>query len=112
MRYFTKSLFLFLLPSLLSFQAAFAEGSKDVTPDSTGVFDGENTFVGYLQHDDEGSNDLPFLKTTLNSTYRLYVYVKPGETLYYGVRRLQKDEGSDYQDLILSLKINNGSTGL
>ena len=112
MQYSTKLPLLLLLPLLLFFQTAFAEGSKDVTPDSVGVGDGENTYVGYLQHDDNGSNDLPFLKTTIDSTYRLYTYVKPGETLYYGVRRkFRPAEEGNFADLILTIKINNGSTG-
>ncbi|QCR21942.1 T9SS type A sorting domain-containing protein [Pontibacter sp. SGAir0037] len=109
-----KLFFVVLLVPLL----VHAEGSKQLTPNTTtnGSTDFNNTSVGYLQHDD-GSISNGFLKPstwTLGNTrftedYRLYVRLKPGETVYYGVRRIKTNETATQSNLILTLKYGTGA---
>ncbi|MFD2515751.1 T9SS type A sorting domain-containing protein [Pontibacter locisalis] len=109
------------MPSLV-----FGEGSKQLTPHITtnGTTDKANTTVGYLQHDDNGNQTISygFLKPNTWSyngaefieDYRMYVRLKPNETVYYGVRRRITNETSTNQasanqnDLILTLKYGTG----
>ncbi|WP_439882918.1 T9SS type A sorting domain-containing protein [Pontibacter sp. MBLB2868] len=105
-----------LLPLL-----AFGEGSKQLTPYTTSAAttDKENTTVGYLQHDDNGNQTISFgfLKPNTWSVtgasfiedYRMYVRLKPGETVYYGVRRRVTNANVLQNDLILTLKYGSGA---
>ena len=99
-------LFIFFLFSI-SFSAS-AEGSKNLTPANTGVANGVNQFIGYLQHDD-GGNSGAFLKPGAAANFRLYIRVKAGEILYYGVRRRATNSGGDQGDLTLTLRDNAGN---
>ena len=94
-----------LLPAL-----AHAEGSKDITPGtgSRGIPNGVNNYIGYLQHDD-GNNSGKFLKPDATSLERLYVHLKPGEKLYYGVRRT--DAGNANSNLRLRVMYGTGIEG-
>ncbi|RYE90748.1 MAG: hypothetical protein EOO37_02180, partial [Cytophagaceae bacterium] len=87
--------------------AALAEGSKQLTPNTPGtptaLTDPANTRAGYLEHDANlagaayGYISKGFLKPsgytdngkfTYNDNQRMYVLLKPGETVYYGVHRI------------------------
>jgi len=94
-----KSLLLALL-LCFTYQYVFAEGSKNLTPANTGSQNGTNTFVGYLQTDDGGNSD-NFLKSDATDDEKLYVYIRNGETLYYGIRR--RDEGGTPRDLRITI---------
>ncbi len=78
----------------------FSEGSKDLTPSATGTANGSNTFIGYLQTDD-GGNSGDFLKSTATDDEKLYVYIRNGETLYYGIRRF--NDGGTPRDLRITI---------
>lgn len=75
---------------------AQAEGSKNLTPGTgtRGTATGVNNYIGYLQHDDNGSqrNSAQFLKKNSPAEQRMYVRMKPGETLYFGVRRIRSND--------------------
>jgi Bacterial Ig domain/Secretion system C-terminal sorting domain len=68
-----------------------AEGGKNLTPANTGVANGVNQFVGYLQNGD-ANNSLSFLahpgEPGFNTSHRLLIRVKPGEVVYYGIQRI------------------------
>lgn len=85
---------------------AFAEGGKNLTPNNNGVTNLSqtaplNTVVGFLQNGDNNSTNsfngyfLYSRNTTgvlagdpaFSTDYRLKIRMKPGETLYYGIRR-------------------------
>ena len=108
---------------------ALAEGSRELTPNTSGTTANltlaTNTRAGFLTHDFNnlvagqyqsqgflkpsswsGGNTRPF-----STDYRLLVRLKAGETLFYGVHRIASAAGSGNQnDLILTLKYNNGAT--
>jgi hypothetical protein len=106
-----------------------AEGSKNLTPRNSGgssPTDRTNTIVGYLQHDDNGDvvngvmtvNSSSFLKPStfrrfggFKEDHRLYIHVKAGETLYYGVRRTPTNNSSSgsQRDLFLTLRYGAGA---
>ena len=111
----------FLLISIaFSASRGFAEGSANLTPNSSGGSpNGSNDFIGYLQHDD-GGNSGSFLKPANYGTYssqtydpleRLYVTLLPGETLYYGVKR-RPTNGGNNEDLIITLRYDGVSNGI
>ncbi|SMD31950.1 Por secretion system C-terminal sorting domain-containing protein [Reichenbachiella faecimaris] len=86
----------------------YSEGSKNLTPSNTGVVNGTNTFVGYLEHDAAGfSGD--FLHSDAVAEERVYVYIKAGETLYWGLRRVPTNDGNTNQDLTVVLYENDGT---
>ena len=87
----------------------FAEGSRDLTPGTAGgPNNGVNDQVGYLQHDD-GANSGDFLRPGASDPYRMYIRILPGETVYYGVRRITTNAGGNHDDLILTLYENDGT---
>ena len=69
----------------------FAEGGKNLTPANTGVANGVNQFIGYLQNGD-ANNSLSFLahpgEPGFNTSHRLLIRIKPGEVVYYGIQRI------------------------
>ncbi|SDX83627.1 T9SS type A sorting domain-containing protein [Hymenobacter psychrophilus] len=82
-----------------------AEGSKNLTPGTASPaapVTGPNDRVGFLQHND-GANSNLFLKENSAATERLYIHMKPSETLYFGVRRVRSN-GNDNRRLRLQLK--------
>lgn len=107
-----------------------AEGSKQLTPNKSQAqltsFD--NDKAGYLAHDanfSAGSGIAPtslgFLKpynftrngSTYSTDHRLYVRVKQGETLYYGVRRAVHDQtNASQRDLIITIRRITSTSGL
>ncbi|QJX46348.1 T9SS type A sorting domain-containing protein [Hymenobacter taeanensis] len=101
--------------SAASFTAAWAEGSKNLTPGigTRGTATGKNNYIGYLQHNDGGvtdpnSNSKYFLKEGAPADQRLYIRVKAGETLYYGVRRVRTNSGNPGR---LRLQLKYSPTG-
>ena len=85
-----------------------SEGSKNLTPSNTGTANGTNTFVGYLEHDAAGfSGD--FLHSDAAVDERVHVYIKAGETLYWGLRRIPTNDGNTNQDLTVILYENDGT---
>lgn len=80
-----------------------AEGSKNLTPSNTGTATGTNTFIGYLEHDTNagGIDTRTFFDPQAPVDERVYVYMKDGETLYWGLNRI--DVGSTNQDLTVAL---------
>ncbi|SFQ51458.1 T9SS type A sorting domain-containing protein [Hymenobacter arizonensis] len=103
-----------VLAANLASPQAHAEGSKNLTPGTgtRGTATGANNFVGYLQHDDGGNSQISssskgFLKPDSDLLERLYIHVRPGETLYYGVRRI--NAGNNNTRLRLELKRGNGN---
>ncbi|MBC5773419.1 DUF11 domain-containing protein [Pontibacter sp. KCTC 32443] len=111
-----------------------AEGSKNLTPNTTGspsaLTDPNNTRSGYLAHDANfaaaagvAPTSLSFLKSAgfnyngavYSADHRLYVRVLPGETVHYGVHRTSHDQGTGNQgDLIITARFRNadGTEGL
>lgn len=75
---------IFFLAALFFY--ARSEGSKNITPDSSGVRTGANTFLAWLEHDTDLSGN--FLDPNASAEERVYIYLKAGETLYYGIRRI------------------------
>ncbi|WP_210466677.1 T9SS type A sorting domain-containing protein [Rufibacter roseolus] len=108
----------------------FAEGSKQLTPNksSSALTSPLNDKVGYLAHDANlpsasgvAITSLSFLKpagfsrngATYSKDHRLYIRLKAGETLYYGVHRAIHDQTSANQaDLTLTLRRTNVATGI
>ncbi len=123
-----KQLILFYLCfTFLVVHAAIGEGAKQLTPYSTsaGLTSKDNTMSGYLQHDDNSSSQkisMGFLKPStwsfgsgfpFSEDYRMLVRMKPGETLYYGVRRMKIiDANANKNDLVLTLKYGAGAGNL
>lgn len=95
MRFFTS----FLLATFC-IGSAFGEGSKNLTP-TAGQW-------GYLQHDD-GGNSNDFLKSTASVDERLYIHIKAGETLYYGLHRMNDNDANAHGDLTILIYRNNGT---
>ncbi|AKQ44457.1 hypothetical protein TH63_00485 [Rufibacter radiotolerans] len=108
---------------------SFAEGSKQLTPNqsSAALTDPANDKAGYLAHDANfpsasgvAITSLSFLKpagfsrngATYSKDHRLYIRVKAGETLYYGVRRaIHEQTTANQADLIITLRRINAVTG-
>ncbi|MEP4093894.1 T9SS type A sorting domain-containing protein [Reichenbachiella sp.] len=85
---------------------AFSEGSKNLTPSNTGTATGTNTFVGYLEHDVNagGIDTRNFFDPQAPVDERVYVYIKNGETLYWGLGRLNFAAfGATNEDLTVAL---------
>ena len=90
----------------------FAEGSKNLTPQGTESATGVNQFIGYLQHDDgtgAADNSRDFLKPGAPDEERLKIFLRAGETLYYGVRRIPTNTGGDHGNLVLRLYSTNNT---
>ncbi|WP_299822038.1 T9SS type A sorting domain-containing protein [uncultured Pontibacter sp.] len=124
MKVFVRLLFLtyFLIPYV-----AVSEGSKNLTPNTTGtttdLTNPGNTRAGFLAHDANfasaagvGPTSLSFLKSpgfnyngaTYSPDHRLYVRVLPGETLHFGVHRTSHDQGTGNQgDLNINVRYRN-----
>ncbi|WP_139925466.1 T9SS type A sorting domain-containing protein [Hymenobacter sp. DG01] len=85
--------------TVMSAGAARAEGSKNLTPGTgnRGTATGVNNYIGYLQHNDNGSqaNSAQFLKKGSPATERMYIHMEPGETLYFGVRRIRTNDADN-----------------
>ncbi|MEP2024764.1 T9SS type A sorting domain-containing protein, partial [Reichenbachiella sp.] len=87
---------------------AHSEGSKNLTPSNTGTATGSNTFVGYLEHDAPGfSGD--FLDPAAADDEKMYVYIRSGETLYWGLNRFSA--GATNQQLTVALFENGDVPG-
>ena len=97
----------------LAWQTSLAEGSKNLTPyKNGGNASGTNDYVGYLQHD-AGTNSNDFLKPGAPDNEKMYVIVKPGETLYYGLQRIYSYYWNQYgykANLRVRLKTFYGGT--
>ncbi|TGD81875.1 T9SS type A sorting domain-containing protein [Hymenobacter wooponensis] len=118
-----------LMMGLGSGSDALGEGSKQLTPNTTGttgdLTSAANTRAGFLTHDvnlsGSGGQDvsLGFLKPSswvgpagqaFNTDYRMHVHLEPGETLYYGVHRQPVSATVRTQsDLILTLRYGSGA---
>ncbi|RNI26228.1 T9SS type A sorting domain-containing protein [Rufibacter latericius] len=125
-----KTLRYLLLAFLLFPFITYGEGSKQLTPNrsSSALTSPLNDKAGYLAHDANlpsasgvAITSLSFLKpagfsrngATYSKDHRLYIRVKAGETLYYGVRRAVHDQTSANQaDLTITLRRTNVATGL
>ncbi|NDK54445.1 T9SS type A sorting domain-containing protein [Pontibacter fetidus] len=112
-------LFLVLAPGFV-----LAEGSKNLTPNSSGsstdLTNPNNSRAGYLAHDANfasaagvGPTSLSFLKSpgynyngaTYSPDHRLYVRVLPGESIHFGVHRTTHDQGTGNQnDLTITVR--------
>ncbi|MBV6644105.1 MAG: hypothetical protein KI790_01570 [Cyclobacteriaceae bacterium] len=80
-----------LLVLLFSFFLAKSEGSKNLSPDSTGTTTGTNDIVGFLCHTQGNGNGGitgPFMSPSATADERLKVYIETDETLYMGFRRM------------------------
>ncbi|WP_220614825.1 T9SS type A sorting domain-containing protein [Hymenobacter sp. HSC-4F20] len=95
-------------------QAVQAEGSKQLTPNRSGtptaLTDPANTIAGYLIHDSSAPFDVSrkFLKPGAPDAERLFIRMKPGETLYYGLQRTSVG-GGNQSDLIVTIKYKDAS---
>ncbi|QMU27842.1 T9SS type A sorting domain-containing protein [Adhaeribacter radiodurans] len=116
---------LLLLPFIL-----YGEGSKQLTPNrSTAALTSTlNDKAGYLAHDANlpsatgvAITSLSFLKpagfsrngATYSKDHRLYIRVKAGERLFYGVHRAIHDQTNANQaNLIITLRRTNSVTGI
>ena len=94
---------------------ALAEGSKQLTPNRTGtptsLTDPGNTITGYLMHDSGPASTGAFLKPNAPDDHRLFIRLKPGETLYYGLQRTDTNDGrtSNQGDVIITIKYRDGT---
>jgi hypothetical protein len=106
-----------------------AEGSKQLTPNTTAtagaaLSDPANTRSGWLAHDVNftgagiTNTSLSFLKpfgfnfngVTFSEDHRMFVRVKAGETLLYGVHRVNNPiTNANQRDLILTLRFGAGA---
>lgn len=88
---------------------AYSEGSKNLTPSNTGAATGVNSFIGYLEHDVNagGIDTRNFFDPQAPVDERVYVYIKQGETLYWGLNRFSA--GAANQQLTVAL-FENGDT--
>ena len=104
-----------LLVQLGGSPAVWAEGSKQLTPHATGtptsLTDPANTIAGYLMHDSQPAATGTFLKPGADDDHRLFIRLKPGETLYYGLQRIDTDDGraGNQADVVLTLKYKDGT---
>jgi hypothetical protein len=85
-----------LLFLLLSSLMLFAGGGKNLNPNPGSSINNH----GYLQTGDNGSNpnsgyflaeDAPTSGSNFNPDHRLFIRIKPGETLYFGANRISGD---------------------
>lgn len=103
-----RSLFFLYLVSAFIFES-LAEGSKNLSPTGSGTVTGTNQIVAYLQHND-GNNSGNFLLPAATANERLYVYIRNGETLYYGIRRIANLFGATNGDLIIRISRSDTET--
>ena len=97
--------------------AVRAEGSKQLTPNATGtptdLTDPANTVAGYLMHDSQPASTGTFLKPGAPDDHRLFIRLKPGETLYYGLQRIDTGDGRTGSqgdlDIVIKYKDTNGT---
>ncbi|UYZ63921.1 T9SS type A sorting domain-containing protein [Hymenobacter weizhouensis] len=108
--------FLGVLPLL-----SYAEGSRQLTPNTNNLAltDPANTRAGFLTHDANidatQAVSFGFLKPAtwsgfgqaFTEDYRMYVHLRPGETLNYGVHRIAR--AATHNDLILTLRVGAGT---
>jgi len=124
-----KPLQLFVIFLLLIPFSLYGEGSKQLTPNKSAspLTDPNNDKSGYLAHDANfpsangvSISSLSFLKpvgfarngATYSKDHRLYIRVKAGETMYYGVHRAIHDQTTANQaDLIITVRRTNAITG-
>ncbi|WP_190277555.1 T9SS type A sorting domain-containing protein [Adhaeribacter rhizoryzae] len=120
---------LLLLVAFIPFQV-LAEGSKQLTPNksTSALTDPNNDKSGYLAHDANlpsasgvSISSLSFLKpagfsrngATYSKDHRLYIRVKAGESMYYGVHRAIHDQTSASQGkLVITIRRTNAATGV
>ncbi|WP_139925252.1 T9SS type A sorting domain-containing protein [Hymenobacter sp. DG01] len=110
---------------MLGWGQAKAEGSKNLTPgtNTDGLTTATNDRAGFLVHNSDslsGGVDISygFLKPAswvspagapFKADYRMFIRLKPGEKLSYGVRRADPVlAGYTYKDLILTLRYGVG----
>jgi hypothetical protein len=99
-----------LLVCLFPATSVWAEGSKQLTPNRAGtppsLTDPGNTIAGYLMHDSGPASTTTFLKPNAPDDHRLFMRLKPGETLYYGLQRTDTNDGrgGNQADLIITIK--------
>ncbi|RDC64192.1 hypothetical protein [Adhaeribacter pallidiroseus] len=122
-----RSLHLLFVLLLTFTQLSFGEGSKQLTPGQSGsvLTDPTNDKAGYLSHDANlpantgvAPSSLSFLKpsgfsrngVTYSKDHRLYIRVKAGEILYYGVHRTTHDQGTGNQ-AALTITMHRTTTG-
>lgn len=110
---------LFAILFSISSSLLFGEGSKNITPAFVGPANGLNTYVGYLEHSAElpgfsfSSGD--FLQADAPEQERVYIHIRNGETLYWGLRRIQStfagsaDPSDENEDLTVILYRNDGT---
>ena len=109
--------FLFTAILLLFSRFLYAEGSKNLTPAFVGAANAANTWVGYLEHDFDndpvlyGFDSGAFLGIEASDDEKVYIHVRNGETLYFGLRRILAvlQAGGDYQDLHILLFDNSNT---
>ena len=95
---------------LLTAPGAWAEGSKQLTPNTTttpaSLTDPANTIAGYLMHDSQPASTGTFLKPGATDDHRLFIRLKPGETMYYGLQRIDTGDGrtGNQDDLEITIK--------
>ena len=86
-----------------------------LTPNRTGtsasITDPGNTITGYLMHDSGPASTATFLKPNAPDYHRLFIRLKPGETLYYGLQRTDTNDGrtGNQGDVIITIKYRDGS---
>lgn len=101
---------------LFSF-SAFAEGSKNLAPNTSGgTATGTNDFVGYLEHDavfGGGSfNTTNFFDPQAPVNERVKIYMRNGETLYWGLHRIPTGDGNANQQLTVALFRDGDTPGV
>ena len=108
---------------MLLSNSIYAEGSKQLTPDTlSSTISGSsksNRYIGFLQHDDNGGGQprsFGFLKPSTNPffepSHRLKVHLEPGDTLFYGLRRIPTNESGNQADLIIKLRVEIPGAGV
>ncbi|MGB3466730.1 MAG: hypothetical protein WBA74_15730, partial [Cyclobacteriaceae bacterium] len=105
-----------LIGVIILFQSnlSFAEGSKNLAPDSTGTVTGTNTIIAQLIHS-QGNGIVgitgDFLDPAASADERLYVRMKQGETLFMGFRRIDEtfSGAATFGDLNVIVRENDGT---
>ncbi|PSR53278.1 hypothetical protein AHMF7605_06905 [Adhaeribacter arboris] len=129
MRFSLPRLFLLCVLLITTIHGTFGEGSRQLTPgqSTSALTDPNNDKAGYLAHDANlasatgiAVSSLSFLKpagfsrngATYSKDHRLYIRVKAGETLYYGVHRTTHDQGTGNQAaLTITVRRMNPANG-
>lgn len=62
-------------------------------------------------HDSQPASSGTFLKPNSNADHRLFVRLKPGEVLYYGLQRIDTSDGrtGNQADVVITLKYNDAT---